>query len=155
MNLLIGWLFLYWICLTSHSPRPGPKPFYTTYCPDRGKAKETRNPMILNLVLCFLFPRPLTCTKAQRNIPSFATSLTDSPRGCSPWGTHRMHWTMTTPKYWPNSVLVLTWEGKDECTVWWLSPLKIMLCWWQLEQESSWESLGDASFELPAPRSCH
>lgn len=123
-----------WICLlddysltgfASHlSPRPGPKPCYMTYSPDRGKAKETRNPMILNLVSSFLFPRPLKCTKGQRNTQSFVTCLSDSPRVCSPSGTHWMSWTMTPPKYWPNSVSQ-PWLGEkkvnalfDDCRHW-------------------------------------
>lgn len=104
MNLLIGWLFPYRICLTSPSPRPGPKPYYKTYSPDRGKAKDPRNPMILSLISSFLVPRPLARTKGQRNTPSFVTWLNDSPGVCSPSGTHWMRWTITPPKYWPNSV---------------------------------------------------
>lgn len=124
MNLLIGWLFPYRICLLSHSLRPGPKLYYTTYSPGRGKAKETRNPMILNLVSSFLFPRPLACTKGQRNTPSFVTCLSDSCGVCSPSGTHWMCWTMTPPKYWTNSVSQPSLGGKkmnalfDDCCHW-------------------------------------
>lgn len=52
----------------------------------------------------FLFPRPLACTRGQRNTPSFVTGLTDSAGVYNPWGTHWLHWTMTPPKYWPNSM---------------------------------------------------
>lgn len=34
-------------------------------------------------------------------------------------------------------VSALTRGGKDECALWWLSPLKIRLCYCQLEQKSS------------------
>lgn len=34
-------------------------------------------------------------------------------------------------------VSALTWGEKDECTLWWLLPLKIGLCYCQLEQDSS------------------
>lgn len=116
MNLLIGWLFPYRICLTSHSPRPGPKPYYPTCSPDRGEAKETRKSMILNLVSSFLFPRPLACTKGQRNSPSFVTRLSDSPAVYSPSSIHWMHRTITPPKYWPNSVSQ-PWLGGEEMNV--------------------------------------
>lgn len=81
--------------------------------PGRGKAKETRNPVIPNLISSFLFPGTLACTKGQRNIPIFVKCLSDSTGVCSPSGTFWMCWTMTPPKYWPNS-MPRPWLGGKE-----------------------------------------
>lgn len=59
------------------------------------------------------FPRTLACTKGQRNIPIFVKCLSDSPGVCSPSGTFWMCWTMTPPKYWPNS-MPRPWLGGKE-----------------------------------------
>lgn len=159
MNLLIGWLFPCPICLTSHSPRPGPKPYYMTYSPDRGKAKETRNPVILNLISSFLLPRALACTKGQRNIPIFVKCLSDSPGVCSPLGTFWMCWTMTPPKYWLNSVPQPWLGGKemntpfDNCHHW--KSASVIVSWNKrackshlVTQALSYQLLG-AAFKSP------
>lgn len=102
--------------LTAHVLGQNPI-YYMTSSPDRGKAKGTRNPVILNLISSFLFPRMLACTKGQRNIPVFVKRVSDSPGVCSPSGTFWMCWTMTPPKYWPNSVPRPWLGGKDMNTL--------------------------------------
>lgn len=82
-------------------------------------AKPKQKGILWCSISFLLFPRPLACTKGQRN-----TCLSDSPGVCSPLGTRWMRWTKTPPKYWPNSMSQpwLGW-GKmnallDDCRHW-------------------------------------
>lgn len=118
MNLLIGWLFFYWICLTSHSPRPGPEPYYTTYSPDGGKAKETRNLMILNLIWSFSFSKTISMYKRTKKNPKLCNRS-----DWQHWCLQSLGHSLTALNNDASKILTqqhvsaLTHEGKDECSL--------------------------------------